>query len=428
MRPPRLTLVIGLLLTGTGCRAVTTAFGGDAASARANAEAFAGALEQRFTRVVRAPKFLLARMRIGRHALSPSKLAGDTAIWTSMRSSRNGIERDLELSGEMLNGGYSFLAASRVPTPAKTGDSRHYIGLVQLAKDTDWQWTTTVQNAVGAMAPERGRDIMRALFLSAERPSAVIRADYRSAFGRTATALGRLFSLDSILSAPQLDGSTLVTLHILSSDERLRPAFPELAGYVRRYLAPARYHFRLSDRGGADWFDAQARKSRLVVRFRTHDGELQPLAGTARRMPDTLLLNVDASAKISMFTVGASDLVGDFIHVHSGTERGWAMRFTREPKWDLPLLAEQLLRSPLRRPFEGTGVQFRIGLLREAGGETQLARALVVAVRESAIMRFLGNLGFTAMSEFAGVVEEEENRFIAEVFAALRADFHGVGG
>ena len=37
-------------------------------------------------------------------------------------------------------------------------------------------------------------------------------------------------------------------------------------------------------------------------------------------------------------------------------------------------------------------------------------------------MRFLGTLGFTAMSDYAGQVEEEENRFLAEGFAALRAD------
>ena len=37
-------------------------------------------------------------------------------------------------------------------------------------------------------------------------------------------------------------------------------------------------------------------------------------------------------------------------------------------------------------------------------------------------MRFLGNLGFTAMSDYAGQVEEEESRFIAESMAAFRAD------
>ncbi len=419
----RRSVVIGLLLILAGCRAATTAFGTDAVSARANADAFASALEQRFTRVVRTPKFLQARLRIGRHALSPSKLAYDTALWTGMRAVRSGVERDLELTGALINGAYTFTAQPRVPTPVRTGDSRHLIGLVQLDREGDWQWTTTVQNAVGTVAPERASAIMRALFVSTERPSAAVRADYRSAFARTAVAMGRMFSLDSVITVAQSDGSTLVALHILTSDVRLKESFPALAKYVRKYLAPARYRYVLSDRSGANWFDAQASKSRLVLRFRTHDGELQPLAGAARRMPDTLVLHVDLSAKISVFTVGASDLVGEFVHVHTLNERGWAMRFTREPKWDLPLLAEQLLNAPLRRPFEGNGVQFRIGLVREGDRQTVLARSLVLAVRESAIMRFFGNLGFTAMSDFAGVVEEEENRFLAEAFAALRADF-----
>ena len=53
---------------------------------------------------------------------------------------------------------------------------------------------------------------MRALFLSAERSGMVLRADYRAAFPLTSTALGRLFTIDSIGTVPQSDGSTLVTL------------------------------------------------------------------------------------------------------------------------------------------------------------------------------------------------------------------------
>jgi hypothetical protein len=41
-------------------------------------------------------------------------------------------------------------------------------------------------------------------------------------------------------------------------------------------------------------------------------------------------------------------------------------------------------------------------------------------------MRFLGNLGFTAVSDYAGQVEEEENRFIAEAMRALRADMNAL--
>ncbi|MEQ1693053.1 MAG: hypothetical protein ABMA00_17315 [Gemmatimonas sp.] len=418
----RLLVAASLLLCGTGCRAAVLAYGPDVAAARANGEAFALAIEQRFTQVVRTPKFQNARMRIARFALSPSKLSRDTALWTALRSGPNGAVRDLEVVGTLLNGQYTFSAHAASAVPSRTGDSRHVIGLNQLSGDGDWQWTTSVENAIGPMPPERAPNILRALFASAERPAAVVRADYRGALPRTAAALGRMFSIDSLHSVPQTDGSALVTLHILTSDERLRDAFPELAKYVRKYLAPARYRFRLTDRSGAEWFDAHSQQHRLVLRFRSRGGELQPLAGTARRMPDTLLLRVDGSAKISFFRVGVSNLVGTFAHRSTPTERAWDMRFTQEPEWDLPPLAEQLLHTPLRRPFEGAGVQFRIGFIRGTNGQTVLARSVVLAVRESAIMRFLGNLGFTAMSDFAGKVEEEENRFLAEAFAALRAD------
>jgi hypothetical protein len=414
---------LGLIAAAvTGCRAVTLAYGPDAAAARANAEAVASAMEQRFTRVVRAPKFLNARMRIARYVFAPSKLYADTALWTDERTVRSGAYRELEIAAGLAGGQYTFTARPRVPPPSRTGDSRHFITLTQLDTDDNWRWTTSVEHAMGSLPPARAGDVMRALFASAEHPSAVVRADYRAAFPRSAEAWGRMFALDSINTAAQADGSTLVTLHVLTTDDRLRSGFPELAKYVRKYLAPARFHFRLADRSGATWMDITADRSRTVLRFRSHDGELQPLLGPARRLPDTLALHVDASAKLGFFTVGVSKLTGEFVFVNTVGERAWAMRFTKEPEWDLPLLTEQLLHSPLRRPFDGEGVLFRLGLIAGSDGTTRLARSATVAVNESAIMRFLGNLGFTAMSDYAGRVEEEENRFLAEGFAAMRVD------
>jgi hypothetical protein len=416
----RAALVVGLLLLG-GCRGATSGFGPDAATARANADALMSALQQRFTRVVRHPKFLNARMRIGRYAFSPSKLVNDTALWSSMRTAQAGAVRDLEVSGAMSAGQYTFRPLPGAATPSRTGDSRHVIGLSKLAQDGDWQWTTLVENAVGTVPPARMTDVMRAFFASAERPSASIRNDYRGAFPRSTAAFGRMFALDSLGTTPQTDGSTLVVLQLLASDARLKDGFPELAKYVRKYIGPARFRLRLTDRSGGDWFDVAIDKSRIVMRFRSRDGELQPISGSARRMPDTLAVHIEGSAKISFFRVGAKDLLGEFVHVNTSTERAWSMRFTREPEWDLPPLAEQLLHSPLRRPFEDQGIRFRIGFA-TVGGQTVMARTARVAVRESAIMRFLGNLGFTALSDYAGKVEEEEDRFLSEAFAALRAD------
>ncbi len=429
-RAARLAVAVAVAVASTvalgGCRAATLAYGADIAAAKVSADAFASAIQARFTNVVRTPKFSLARRRLAQHAFAPSKLQRDTALWTGMRTTRTGADRDLEVQAGLSSAQqYQFTARAGVPMPVRVGDSRHLIELEQLGEN-DWAWRTRVDQAVGPMPPSRADDITRALFLSAERPAATVRADYRAALPRMTAALGRLLTIDSIATTPQGDGSTLVALRITVSGDRLTRGFPAFAKYISKYVEPARYRYRLTDRTGSDWFDADARDRVLTVRFRSHDGQLQPIQGAARRMPDTLQIHVDALAKISIFTVGVTNMQGEFIHTKHARERGWAMRFTKDPEWHLPLITERLLRSPLERPFEGSGIVFTLGFRTGPDGQTLLTRTFDVAVRESAIMRFLGNLGFTAMSDYAGKVEEEESRFIAEAMAAFRADVAAV--
>jgi len=414
--------IVAMLLSLGGCKAVTLAYGPDVVTARAYADGFASAIEQRFTRVYRSPTYNRARIRIARYALAPSKLIEDTTIWTGSRTTPNGAERDLELSSGLNNGQYAFVERAQAPSPTRTGDARHFIQLRQLDAHDDWMWTTQVDHAVGTMPPARATDVFRALFASAERPSAVVRADYRATFPRTSIAMGRLFAIDSINTATQSDGSTVVALHILVDNTGLKAGFPGFAKFAAKYIESSRYRYRLSDRAGSDWFDAQQANKRLIIRFRSRNGELQPLLGAARRMPDSLLITVDALAKLGMFTVGVTNMSGEFVHVQTATERGWALRFTKEPEWHLPLFSERMLKTPLHRPFEGPGLLFKIGLKSNREGQTMIARRFDVAIRESAIVRFLGNLGFGAMNDYAGPAELEEHRFVAEAFAAMRAD------
>jgi hypothetical protein len=231
-----------------------------------------------------------------------------------------------------------------------------------------------------------------------------------------------LLTLDSVGAISQLDGSTLVTMQIRIDARGIAAGFPEYAKYLQKYVEPARYRYRLTDRAGGEWFDAEASKRVLTLRFRTRQGELQPLVGAARRMPDTLTIHVDALAKFGLWMVGVTGMEGEFVHVRGARERAWQLRFAKEPKWHLPLIAEKLLSSAIRRPFEGTGTYFKIGLRTGANGQTLSERIFDVAVKESAIMRWIGNLGFTAFGEFAGKVEEEENRFLIELFRAMRSD------
>jgi hypothetical protein len=108
--------------------------------------------------------------------------------------------------------------------------------------------------------------------------------------------------------------------------------------------------------------------------------------------------------------------------VRTANERGWFVRWNKEPEWHLPLAATTLLRSPLRRPFADGGATLRLTVHDAPGAQTVIARRTHTAVQESAVLRFLGSLGATAMSDFAGQSEEEENRFWADGFSALGVD------
>jgi hypothetical protein len=405
----------------SGCRGGAFAYGPELKAAQANFDGIIAGFEARFTNVSRQQKVQYGRMRIGRYAFAPSKLVDDTAIWTGMRTSRTGAERDAEWQAGLTNNQFQFVPRAGTPTPARLGDQRHLISVAQRGPD-DWFWHTVVEHHVGAIPPARLSDVARGIFLSAERPGSAMRADYRSAFPRTTTAMGRLLTMDSINAISQLDGSTLVSMQVRIDSRRIASNFPQYAKFLQKYVEPAKYRYRLADRYGNDWFDAQAANRVLTMRFRTKGGVLQPLTGAARPMPDTLILNVDAMAKLGLFSVGVSNMVGEFVHLSTPRERAWQIRFTKEPKWHLPLIAERLLSSAIRRPFEGSGVYFKLGLRTGPNGQTISERVVDVAVKESAIMRWLGNLGFTAMSDFAGQVEEEENRFLVELFRAMRTD------
>ena len=124
-----------------------------------------------------------------------------------------------------------------------------------------------------------------------------------------------------------------------------------------------------------------------------------------------------------IFRVGVSSLVGDFRFVREDGERGWLVRFRREPDWHLPLAVSHFIRTPLRHPFKGDGITVRLTIRDDAGPQSLLSREASLAVQESAIVRWLGGLGNSAMSDFAGRAEVEENRFVYEVLSALRADF-----
>ncbi len=435
----------------TGCAEITTAHGASPESARVRADAMARSFEARFTAPARDATYERARLRIAQYAMAPSPLLRDT-LWTKTQ----GGVRQLIGVGTPLATGYTLRTTASPAVPSTVGASVHQISLTPLGND-DYRWRTQVDHAMGSITPQQVRAVFRAMLRSAERPAADIRRDYRSASLQLTSVMGSLATLDTVRTVRNSDGSTSVTLAIRLHPDRIQRAYPDFSRYLRKYVSTARYEWAVRDiappagalnapsdrardervrqqpsrgaeaaraitEGGDTWFVAVARNDVLTLRFRAKNGALQPLTGPLRAMPDTVALQGEAFAKFGPFTVGLSGVEGRMVFVNSANEMGWHMAFTKQPQWHLPPVTQRFVRAPLRRPFEGEGALFRLTALRNSAGQTVAHRVAAGTVHESTIMRWIGALGFTAMDDFAGRVEQEEARFIAALMCAWRQD------
>lgn len=376
------------------------------------------ALGARVTEPFRDYKYDSARVKIANAALLPSRVWNDTSVWTSATSSR----RTLLIGGRFAGGRYRLEAARAVPPPAQAAESRHVINLTRLS-DHEYTWDTEVPYAIGTVSAGEIGAFVAALFAGAEgRKDQEVRADYLSAAPQTAAVLGQLFTVDSINTTRMQDSSTLASFAVTMRPAGVEARFPNFAQFLRRYVLTARMHWTLTDATGASYLDASAMEGRLLLRVRTLKGDMLPLTGPARVMPDTLTLNGDLTMKVRRFTVGFHDYHADVNIVRTDHERAWSLVSRAEPEWTLPLVGERLLRTPLRRPFQGRGIQFRIGVRDSAGAQTTLNRRMHLEVQESAILRFIGKLGATAIGDYQGKAEREQLAWLREVFASLVAD------
>lgn len=405
--------------TASGCRDVGPAFGPTIPAARANAEGLFGGIAQRFTNVQRNAKFAHARGRLGKYALTPSAIFGDTSVWTAM--SGDGT-RTVTVEGEFNANRYVFTAKPSVSMANEPGDSRHLMVLRKIDSD-EFEWYTNVDIAAGPITGNDIANVISALMRSAEhRTPAAIRADYRQSFPRATASLARLFSLDSLKATPDADGATTITLGIRLDPARLQPTMPAFAAYLDKYAKESRYRTVVTDKRGVRWIELSGARNFMTLKLRSIDGRFAPMSGPLRPMPGELVIQSDFTAKILLFRVGFRRLVGDLSVLRSERERGWFIQFTKEPEWVLPPTVGYLIKTPLRRPFKGAGAMFRLAIADSPGRQSIIGRRTSATVQESAILRFLNRLSGTAMGEFVGKAEVEENRFSAEVFNALRAD------
>jgi hypothetical protein len=420
-RPARASAAALLtLLAGTSaCRDVGPAFGPTIPAARANAENLFGGIAQRFTNVQRNQKFAHARGQLGKNALTPSVIYNDTSVWTGMGSDNT---RTVTVEGEFGANRYVFAAKPSASQANEPGDSRHLMVLRRIDKD-EFEWFTNVDIAAGGITGDDIGNVISALMKSAEhRTAAGIRADYRESFPRTTASLGRLITLDSLSVVPDGEGATTITLGMRINPAKIRATMPAFADYLEKYSTESRYRTVVTDRRGGRWIELNGGRNFITLKVRSIDGRFAPLNGSLRRIPGELQIESDFSTKILLFNVGFRKLVGDVTILESDHERGWFIQFTKEPEWRLPPTVGYLIKSPLRRPFQGAGAMFRLAIADHPGKQSIIGRRTSATVQESAILRFLNRLSGTAMGDFVGKAEVEENRFSAEVFHAMRLD------
>ena len=401
------------------CKQALRGLGPSGPALQRNADQLFGAFIVRYTEVARDAKYEFARNQLNRNALVPSRVFDDSAVWTSEPSP---VLRALLVQGTAENGRYQFTSGSAPARPSRLGDSRHFITLARLSPN-EFVWDTNVEFALGTVSAAEVGALTTAILGSAERGTEQeLRADYRAVTPRAAAVLSALFSIDSIRSTPFSDGTSDVHLTIGLHTDQLKPRFPAFADYIAKYANPAHYHLALTDRSGAIWFDVIGADRQFSIHYRTAQGKLAPLYGAPRIRPDTMEMHLDFTTKLKLFTVGLHNLVTEFIITDTPHERAWTVVAKRAPDWKLPLITEHLIRTPLRRPFDDTGVIFHLGVRDSADAQTLLERRAHATVQESGILRFLNSLGSGAMSDLADRTEREEEQFLREVFLALQAD------
>jgi hypothetical protein len=419
-----LAISIAIAVLGS-CRDAFISLGGATpkAPSRDRAVEVFSALGARVTDPYRDSKYDTARVKIANAAMIPSKVWDDSSVWTAGSASR----RTLQISGRFASPRYRLDAVRFAPMPSLPAESRHIINLTRLSED-GYAWDTDVLYSLGTAPAADIAAFTRALFAAGEaRLEGAIRADYRAIAPRTTAALGQLFLVDSIRTFHYADSSTLAVFAVTMRPDMIQPKLPRFAEYVRRYLVTAKTSWTVVDRTGLQFLEFTGSEGHIVLKVRTRRGAIVSMNGPIAPMPDTLMLNGMLTMKVRRFTAGFKNYQPEFTITRNDHEASWTFISRKEPNWVLPMITERLLKSPLRRPFQGSGAMFKIGVRDSVGGQTVLLRRLHLEVQESAILRFIGRLGATAIGDYQGRSEKEMNIWLNDVFAGIVADLSDLG-
>ncbi len=405
------------LLALAACSPSSDGFRAGPAPARAAADDLFGSLALRFSSPIRTPKATAARRKFGRHVFTPSLIYNDTSVWNYV----NGRDstRALILAGEATPRSYLITPRWPAPRPTAPADGIHGLHLKRLSA-SEYEWINTSDFSVGRITPAGFAAVIAGLFTAAEdKSSAVLRAQFRTELPRTFAILDKLWTVDTLRTVRDRDGGTTLTLGLRITPSRMPGAY---ADYLNEYLSDTRMRMVATDSRGSRWMEVTLRNKLFMVRVRSRDGKLAPLEGGTRAMPDSLILRSDLTTQIGIFTVGWSNLIGDFSIIRGANERGWLFQFRKEPEWRLPLGARRLIPTPLKRPFAGSGASYQVLVYTQSNGQTIVSRRGKTVVQESAILRFFARLSARATGDFYGKTEVDESRFLQDVFSAMRAD------
>jgi hypothetical protein len=406
-----------VLVAGISCSEAVRGLGSDRDAGRRHADELLTSLSARFGPTYRDPVFDSIRPVLARYALVPSRIFDATALWTRIQGETRGIG----FRGQRVGGQYRMSVDGNPPAPAAVADYRGEFRLERLRED-EFEWMVREELAVGAASPAELAGALTVLFRAAESAGASdVASLLRAEMPRTAAALGRLMTLDGVGVQREPAGGVTVTLTASLHPDGIRSFAPRYAHYLDDVVMPTRFVASASDETGTRWWEASFTDGRLALRLRVHGGDLAPLAGTPRPIPERLHVRMSGSSKTGFLRSGFHDLDVAVELVTRSDEKGFVARFAKPPAWDLPFLVPLLLRSALRRPFEGDGAFLSFAARAGAPGPTLLTRHYRVAVRENWLLRWFGGYAAGAVNSYR-LGEAEADRFNAEAILAVRED------
>jgi hypothetical protein len=406
-----------VLVTGISCSEAIRGLGVERDAARRHADDLVASLAARFGPTYRDPAFDALRPVLARYALVPSRIFDAPALWTRTE----GVTRGIGFRGERARGQYQMSVSANPPAPSAVADYRGEWRLERLRED-EFEWMVREELAVGSVAPEDLARAVTALFRAAEASTeGDLAPRLRGEMPRTTAALGRLISLEGVVVQREPSGGTTLTLSGSLHPDGIRSFAPRYAHYLDDVVVPTRFAASASDDSSARWWEVSFADGRLTLRLRLHRGDLAPLAGSPRTIPERLRVRMSGSSRTGFLRSGFHDLEIEVELIRRSDEKGFVAHFTKPPAWDLPILVPLLLRPALRRPFEGDGAFVSFGARASPGEPTLLTRHYRVAVRENWLLRWFGGYVAGAVNTYR-LGEAEADRFNAEAILALRED------